>query len=111
MTILGIGLDSRLSKSLSDLENRGFNAVRAENLVEAGTILSQMDLEVVMVDSHATTRIREDINTLLAETPLTTKIVLITHASDMISTETFRALGVKTIKSPATAQELEQLLS
>lgn len=111
MTVLGIGLDSGMSESLSNLKIKGFETIRTENFAEAEDILDNTDLAAIMVDSRASPKIREDINALLAETPLTTTIVLVVHPSDMISTETFQALGVKTIGSPASADDLAQLLS
>lgn len=111
MTILGIGLESDTSASLSSLEKKGFQAIYIESFDDAEEVVDSTDLFAVMVDSHASAKIREDINLLLAETPLTTKIVLITHPSDMISRESFQALGVQTIDSSISVDELESLLS
>lgn len=111
MTILGIGLESDTSASLSSLQKRGFQTINIDSFDQAEEVVDSTELFAVMVDSHASSKIREDINLLLAETPLTTKIVLITHPSDMISKESFQALGVKTVESDISVDDLESLLS
>jgi len=110
MTILGIGLEQGTLNSLSALADRGFQTIETTSFEEAGKVVDNTDVYAVLVDSHATQKIREDINRLLAETPVTTKIVLVTHPKDMISCEQFKALGVNTIDSKITSDDLVQLL-
>lgn len=110
MTILGIGLEPDTSQALVILEKKGFHTIHATSFEEAERIVGNTDVSAVLVDSHATSSIKDDINKLLAETPITTKIFLITHPRDMISTEQFSALGIKTLDSLVSGDDLEQML-
>ncbi len=111
MSILGIGLDAEIRANLASLNTFDDEVVYLDKLDDAGPLFSSEDVSLVLVDSHASDHLREDMNHLLGETSLTTRIILITHPSDMLSTETYAALGITTLDSPVTAEKLEEAIN
>lgn len=107
-TILAIGLTSDLVREL--VSTNGANIVTADSFQEATPLLMAADVSTILIDSRSSSRLRNDINMLLADTPVTTTIVLITHPSDLISAETYSALGVKTVQSPTSAEMINEAL-
>lgn len=107
-TILAIGLTSELVAEL--VNTNGANIVTAENFQQAVPLLVAADISTILIDSRSSCQLRNDINMLLADTPVTTTIVLIIHPSDLISAETYSALGVKTINSPTSVDVINEAL-
>ena len=113
MTILAIDLDNKiLAQNQPDLDptlqrlvqdNGGLdpnNIVYARNISEAINIIAHLDdLSAIIVDSRVSTKLRHDISLLLGYTPITTKVAILLHSSDLINRETLEALGVITIKA------------
>ena len=113
MTILAIDLDNKiLAQNQPDLDptlqrlvqdHGGLdpnNIVYARNISEAINIIAHLDdLSAIIVDSRVSTKLRHDISLLLGYTPITTKVAILLHSSDLINRETLEALGVITIKA------------
>ena len=113
MTILAIDLDNQiLTENQSDLDpilqrlvqDQGGldpkNIVYARNISEAINIIARLDdLLAIIVDSRVSTKLRHDISLLLGYTPITTKVAILLHSSDLINRETLAALGVITVKT------------
>jgi len=111
MSILGIGLDAELKNSLSNMDSLEEEVICLDHLEQASPLFESEDVSLILVDSHATNHLKEDMNQLLGETPLTTKIILITHPSDMLSSEAYTALGITTLDSPVSSETLDQVIS
>lgn len=107
-TILAIGLTSELVREL--VSTNGANIVTADSFQQATPLLAAADVSTILIDSRSSSQLRDDINMLLADTPVTTTIVLITHPSDLISAETYSALGVKTVQSPTSVEMINEAL-
>ena len=111
MIILVIDLDNQiLAENQSDLDpilqrlvqDQGGldpkNIVYARNVSEAINIIARLDdLLAIIVDSRVSTKLRHDISLLLGYTPITTKVAILLHSSDLINRETLAALGVITV--------------
>lgn len=108
-TILAIGLDPDLEAELTR-QNQAY-IVTAVSFQEALRLLDTTDVSTILIDSRSSSQLRADINVLLADTPVTTSIVLITHPFDLVSPESYSALGVKTIHGPASVEKIEEALS
>lgn len=108
-TVLTIGLDPDLETELGH-QNRT-NIVATVSFQKALQLLAKTDVSTILIDSRSSSQLRADINMLLADTPVTTSIILITHPFDLVSAESYAALGVRTIRGPASAEEIEEVLS
>ncbi len=109
-TILAIGLEAELLNSLTQGSSPDPDIVAATSFDEALAMLRTADVSTVLIDSRSSSQLREDVNMLLADTPVTTTIVLIIHPSDFVSPEIYAALGVRTLESPVSAETLTQAL-
>ncbi|MEX2489604.1 MAG: hypothetical protein WD356_08790 [Pseudomonadales bacterium] len=107
-TVLTIGLDPDLETELAH-QNRT-NIVTTVSYQEALELLATTDVSTILIDSRSSSQLRADINMLLADTPVTTSIVLITHPFDLVSAESYAALGVKTIHGPASVERIQEFL-
>jgi len=108
-TVLVIGLDPEL---LDQIQVRhGTHIVTAPDFKSALSVLQTTDISAVLIDSRSSSQLRDDINMLLADTPVTTSINLIIHPSDIVSPEMYSALGVKTLHSPVSVDTLNKVLA
>ena len=103
--ILAIGLDTGLTDQLNNAHPS--QVITTECCDEAINVLRLWDINTIVMDSHASDDAREDVEKLLSVTPMTTKIVLITPATDITSNEEFSNLGVTTLTGPVSEAELE----
>lgn len=108
-TILAIGLEPALLNQLT--KGSACNLVTAQSFQEAIPLLTTAEVSSVLIDSQSSSQLRSDINLLLADTPVTTSIVLILHPTDFVSAESYSALGVKTLESPVSSDALTEVLA
>ena len=111
ISIIGIGLSAAIQRAIQDLSLPPRALEFCETFATASDFLCSEDLSMVLFDSHATNRLRQDVNDLLGDTPLTTKLVMITHPDDMISLEPFHSLGIRTLNHPIKSTDLRDLFS
>lgn len=104
-TILAIGLESELMDRLV-LGDDAPEVVSLNSFQEALPLLTTAEVSTVLIDSRSSSQLRDDVSMLLADTPVTTTIILVMHPSDFVSAEMFSALGVKTLQSPVTHEAL-----
>ncbi|MBD3647421.1 MAG: hypothetical protein HUJ31_08230 [Pseudomonadales bacterium] len=104
-TILAIGLQPELQDQLSTGKSEP-QVVSTNSFQEALPLLTTSDVSMILIDSRSSSQLRDDVSMLLADTPVTTTIILVMHPSDLVSAEVFSALGVKTLQSPVTHEAL-----
>ena len=103
--ILAIGLNTRLIDELNNAHPS--QVIATECCDEAINVLRLWDIITIVMDSHASDDVKEDVEKLLSVTPMTTKIVLITSATDITANEEYSNLGVTTLTGPVSEAELE----
>ena len=106
--ILAIGLNSGLIDQLNNTHPS--KVIITECCDEAINVLRLWDIITIVMDSYASDDVREDVEKLLSVTPMTTKIVLITPATDITANQEFSNLGVTTLTGPISEVDLEPYL-
>jgi hypothetical protein len=103
--ILAIGLNTILTDQLNIAHPT--QVTITESCDEAINVLRLWDINTIVIDSGASLDVKLDIEKLLSVTPITTKIVLITPATDITANKEFSSLGITTITGPISETELE----
>ncbi|MCB1643852.1 MAG: hypothetical protein KDI36_00295 [Pseudomonadales bacterium] len=110
MAILSVGLTPETVTELKNLPT--LELMQTTSVEEASKLIEDTDdVSTVMVDSHASSALLDDVNALLGHTPVTTRIVVIAHPNDMLNRASYSALGVTVLSAPFSSEELRQILS
>jgi DNA-binding NarL/FixJ family response regulator len=114
LTILDISLDTYVKEQLQAAHQSGDADVEfhhSETTQEALDHISDHDIDVILVDVRVLPKLRKEINELLANTPLTTKIILLESPDEVVNLEPFAHLGLKSIPLPLSPAELQEAIA
>jgi hypothetical protein len=100
-SVLTIGLDASLAKDL-----RKFFHV--SSIRDAEQLLTEAEINTIILDAKITSCVLDDTMSLLASTPVTTRLILITSETD--DANTYSELGIEVLDSPAGRDELLSFL-
>ena len=107
--ILFIGLNTPLIEQLN-LTNPS-RIIATESCDEAIKAISLWDITMIVFDSKISLDVKADVEKLLSATPITTRILLITAATDLIANENYSNLGIATVTGPISDMNLGQYFS
>lgn len=96
-SVLAIGLNASLVKYLSQF-------LHISSLKDAERLLSKTEINTIILDAKITSCVLNDTMRLLASTPVTTGLTLITSETD--NEDTYSELGIEVLSSPAHHQAL-----
>lgn len=113
VTILDISLDPTVRDQLRAVLASGDASIQihhSETTEEALDHIRTHDIDIIMVNVRVLPKLRKEINELLANTPLTTKIILLESPEEIVDLEPFSHLGLETISLPLSLQKLQKLI-
>lgn len=100
-SVLIIGLDASLAKDL----NKFFHV---SSMKDAEQLLTKTEINTIILDAKITSCVLDDTMSLLASTPVTTRLILITSETD--DEHTYSELGIEVLGSPAGQDDLLSFL-
>ena len=83
----------------------------SETTQQALDHISNHDIDIILVDVRVLPKLRKEINDLLANTSLTTKIILLESPEEIVDLEPYSHLGLQTTCLPLSLKKLEELIS
>ncbi len=113
MLILDISLDPAVMNQLRAVLATSDPSVQihhSETTQEALVHISEHDIDMILVDVRVLPKLRKEINELLANTSLTTKIILLESPEEIIDLEPFSHLGLETISLPLSLEKLQEVI-
>ena len=100
-SVLTIGLDAGLAKDL----NKFFHV---SSIKDAEQLLTKTEINTIILDAKVTSCVLDDTMSLLASTPVTTRLILITSETD--DEQTYAELGIEVLGSAADQDDLLSFL-
>lgn len=100
-SVLTIGLDASLAKDL-------YKFFHVSSIKDAEQLLTKTEINTIILDAQVTTCVLDDTMSLLASTPVTTRLILITSETD--DENTYSELGIEVLGSPIHQDDLLSFL-
>ena len=97
-SVLLVGLDASLAKALHQF-------IHVSSIKEAEQLLTETEINTIILDAKITSCVLDDTMRLLASSPVTTRLILITSAEHK-DEETYSELGIEVLCPPASAHDL-----
>jgi len=113
LTILDISLDPSVRDQMRAVLATSDSSVHihhSETTQEALLHISNHDIDVILVDVRVLPKLRKEINELLANTSLTTKIILLESPEEIVDLEPFSHLGLETISLPLSLDKVKEAI-
>tara|TARA_E500000331_G_scaffold352911_1_gene402516 strand:- start:2343 stop:2663 length:321 start_codon:yes stop_codon:yes gene_type:complete len=98
--VLAIGLDQNLKESLTD-------CFHVTSTLEAEELLLEVEVTIIVLNAIQPVSLQEDVHRLLANTPLTTQLILIT-TQEM---DNYTELGINVLTSPIENHQLTSAIT
>ena len=98
--VLAIGLDQNLKASLTD-------CFHVTSILEAEELLLEVEVTIIVLNAIKQASLQEDVHRLLANTPLTTQLILITAQE----TDNYTELGINVLTSPVENDQLTSAIA
>lgn len=114
VAILDISLNSDLKEQLQAVTSSGeldLEVHHSETTEEALVQINDYDIDVILVDVRVLPKLRKEINELLANTSLTTRIILLESPDEVVNVERFSQMGLKTIYLPLDSAKLKEAIA
>ena len=106
-SILAIGLDPTLTRELTQTQPE--KVIVTDCCDEAINVLRLWDVTTILIDANASETaetVETDVDKLLSVTPVTTQIILITPATNVLDNRNYAGLGVTTLTNPVSTADL-----